>query len=451
MKLEPKAKPVRIRIKSGGEEHFSLDSLKRNFSVQDLWEAVRGKSLYRWLRQQNENELADNVDAFRKIEKPTIEEYVGFSTLFFKDNALPDVNSLIDYYQSKGLQNNLQYLLVYVFDSLDYEKGKTWFHTYRRMKRDEDWVNFFEHRIDALNDMDVVDCHQLLATLYNDMGNTTKKVFHLKKASAQLNIMVKSNVELLPNLLEIGDYQCVKSLFDDPATQGKVETKKWIEAFRRCKDSLTGYDQGECLYILSTLYEKVQEHNMSKMCLKMAESSGFQIEKKESQASSFRYPELSNLIQSFKKTLNRDIVVGDLYDLSSKLWNILMNRRNDKYYEVCYECLAMYSNVDTTSRAVLIGSRSRIIDIMNDTKPLAYIVAALAWEEKTKSKDLYGISKSTIPSNYWKVFEIKQFGKEVVITSECGLRCNTVRDTNIEQMFFFMQTFGERYSYKYMN
>ena len=54
MKLEPKAKPVRIRIKSGGEEHFSLDSLKRNFSVQDLWEAVRGKSLSRWLTQPNE-------------------------------------------------------------------------------------------------------------------------------------------------------------------------------------------------------------------------------------------------------------------------------------------------------------------------------------------------------------------------------------------------------------
>ena len=451
MKLEPKAKPVRIRIKSGGEEHFSLDSLKRNFSVQDLWEAVRGKSLSRWLRQQNENELADNVDAYREIEKPTIEEYVGFSNMFYKDNAFGDVNSLIDYYQSKGLQKNLQYVLLYVFDSLDYEKGKTWFHTFRRMKRNEEWAGFFEHRLDALNDMDVVDCHQLLAMLYNDMGEEKKRIFHLKKASAQLNIMAKSNSELLPNMLEIGDYQCVKSMFDDTVTQGKVETKKWIEAFRRCKDSLTGYDQGECLYILSTLYEKVQEHNMSKMCLKMAEGSGFQIEKKESQTSSFRYPELSNLIQSFKKTLNRDVIVGDLYNLSSKLWNILMNRRNDKYYEVCYECLAMYSSVDTTSRAVLISSRSRIIDIMNDTKPLAYIVVALAWEEKTKSKDLYGISKSAIPSNYWKVFEIKQFGKEVVITSECGLQCNTVRDTNIEQMFFFMQTFGERYSYKYMN
>ena len=61
MKLEPKAKPVRIRIKSGGEEHFNLESLKQNFSVQDLWEAVRGKSLSRWLKQQNEMELAETT------------------------------------------------------------------------------------------------------------------------------------------------------------------------------------------------------------------------------------------------------------------------------------------------------------------------------------------------------------------------------------------------------
>jgi hypothetical protein len=448
MKLEPKAKPVRIRIKSGGEEHFSLDSLKRNFSVQDLWEAVRGKSLSRWLRQQNEIELADNIDAYREIEKPTIEEYVDFCSLFYKDNVFGDVNSLIDYYQSKGLQKNLQYVLVYVFDSLDYEKGKTWFYAYRSLKRDEDWIDFFEKRLDALNDMDVVDCHRLLAALYNDQGEEKKKVFHLKKASAQLNIMAKSNDKFLPNLLEIGDYQCVKSLFDDPVTQGKVETKKWIESFRRCKESLFGQEQGECLYILSTLYEKVQDNNMSKMCLKMAESAGFKIEKKEPQALSFRYPKLSNLILSYKKNINRDVKVDDLTTISSRLWDFVPG---DKYIEVCYECLVLYATVNITSRAALIGKRQRIIDIMSRTKPLVYIVAALAWEERTKSKDLYGISKSAIPANYWKLFEIKQFGKEVVITSECGLRCNTVRDTNIDQMFFFMQTFGEQYSYEHMN
>ena len=47
MKLEPKAKPVRIRIKSGGEEHSTLESLKRNFSVDDLKPAVEDRRLSR--------------------------------------------------------------------------------------------------------------------------------------------------------------------------------------------------------------------------------------------------------------------------------------------------------------------------------------------------------------------------------------------------------------------
>ena len=81
MKLEPKAKPVRIRIKSGGEEHFNLESLKQNFSVQDLWESVVGGSLSRWLRRQNESELAKQVEAFCQIEKPSTEDYIKFNSL----------------------------------------------------------------------------------------------------------------------------------------------------------------------------------------------------------------------------------------------------------------------------------------------------------------------------------------------------------------------------------
>lgn len=49
MELIPKAKPVKIRIKSGGEEHSSLESLKRNFSISDINPLLDGR-LARWLR-----------------------------------------------------------------------------------------------------------------------------------------------------------------------------------------------------------------------------------------------------------------------------------------------------------------------------------------------------------------------------------------------------------------
>lgn len=43
MKLISKAKPVKIRIKSGGEEHSSLDSLKRNFNISDIQPLLDGR------------------------------------------------------------------------------------------------------------------------------------------------------------------------------------------------------------------------------------------------------------------------------------------------------------------------------------------------------------------------------------------------------------------------
>lgn len=54
MRIIAKAKPIRIRIKSGGEEHSSLDSLRQNLCVQDLWPLVKDKRLSRWLRQLGE-------------------------------------------------------------------------------------------------------------------------------------------------------------------------------------------------------------------------------------------------------------------------------------------------------------------------------------------------------------------------------------------------------------
>lgn len=55
MKLIPKAKPVRIRIFSGGEFHSSLDSLRSNFDtkcdLESLLELYKDGTLLRWLRQ----------------------------------------------------------------------------------------------------------------------------------------------------------------------------------------------------------------------------------------------------------------------------------------------------------------------------------------------------------------------------------------------------------------
>lgn len=80
MKLLPKAKPVRIRIFSGGEYHSSLDSLKSNFNsnydFESLLELYKDKTLQRWLKQIGADKEVAELDFIEveDISKVPIEE-----------------------------------------------------------------------------------------------------------------------------------------------------------------------------------------------------------------------------------------------------------------------------------------------------------------------------------------------------------------------------------------
>jgi len=86
MILEPKAKPVRIRIKIGKDEYSSVEELRDNFSVKDLFPLYLDGRLSRWLRQRGENALADKMDECSKTHRnESIDDYVYFISLFFED------------------------------------------------------------------------------------------------------------------------------------------------------------------------------------------------------------------------------------------------------------------------------------------------------------------------------------------------------------------------------
>ena len=78
MRIIVKAKPIRIRIKSGGEEHSSLDSLRQNLCVQDLWPLVKDKRLSRWLMQLGEVDLAHAIDALSVGQLDVSTLYITF-------------------------------------------------------------------------------------------------------------------------------------------------------------------------------------------------------------------------------------------------------------------------------------------------------------------------------------------------------------------------------------
>lgn len=104
MKLIPKARPVRIRVMSGGMEHSNLKSLKDHFSIKNVMESISNGSMDRWLKQCGENEKAQSVEAASK--KGAIEIMkVFFPELEMKSN----VDIVIHLYKS-GQKDDAKYL-----------------------------------------------------------------------------------------------------------------------------------------------------------------------------------------------------------------------------------------------------------------------------------------------------------------------------------------------------
>lgn len=66
MKLEPIAKPVRIRISSNGKDHADLVSLRENFRIDDVFKAYKERRLTKWLCQINQNDLAQKVEGIKE-------------------------------------------------------------------------------------------------------------------------------------------------------------------------------------------------------------------------------------------------------------------------------------------------------------------------------------------------------------------------------------------------
>lgn len=88
MKLEPKAKPIRIRIKLGNSEYSSLDSVKSNFSIKELYPLFKDGRLERWLEQIGEKQFAHRTGELSKqCGDGNMKDYILFLSLIFDEVA----------------------------------------------------------------------------------------------------------------------------------------------------------------------------------------------------------------------------------------------------------------------------------------------------------------------------------------------------------------------------
>lgn len=146
MRIIAKAKPIRIRIKSGGEEHSSLDSLRQNLCVQDLWPLIKDKRLSRWLRQLGEVELAHDIDALSESQLD-FSTYFKVLVIFLKDDlAGPHVTELYSLFSfwhdcEKRKSKNYDSLRKYLLSK--YEGAKFIFKQYPEEVSDGEWWDVF--------------------------------------------------------------------------------------------------------------------------------------------------------------------------------------------------------------------------------------------------------------------------------------------------------------------
>ena len=116
------AKAVRIRIRSGNEEHTSMDSFCENFDLKDIIPLMDGR-LERWLRQKQENALADEVS---KLSSDVISEdescLFNFILLFFQNTPhnILNLNMLAkEWVESPKYKKNGLYLYKYLLKKGD--------------------------------------------------------------------------------------------------------------------------------------------------------------------------------------------------------------------------------------------------------------------------------------------------------------------------------------------
>ena len=105
MKLIPKARPVRIRISSGGMEHSSLMSLKEHFSLEDVMGLIANGSLTRWLKQCGESDLASEMECASEGDKMDV-----LKSFFPELNRIKPEIELVKYLYHNGQEKTAAYL-----------------------------------------------------------------------------------------------------------------------------------------------------------------------------------------------------------------------------------------------------------------------------------------------------------------------------------------------------
>lgn len=115
MKFTTKVKPVKIRVISGGEEHSSIETLKKNFDFGEVMNLIQDHRMSTWLRRQHQDEMAQKVEELITSGALSIKDetqnLVRLYEIFFPENEVSSISDIIQNWKGDNVyQKNIESL-----------------------------------------------------------------------------------------------------------------------------------------------------------------------------------------------------------------------------------------------------------------------------------------------------------------------------------------------------
>lgn len=220
MRLEPKAKPIKIRIMMGGEEHSTLEGVKRCFSLNELMPLIADGRFERWLDQIGEKDKADQIREKKSDWNSTISENAFkeiLCILFEQEYSNVSLLNIVKSWEKDSSFTKVTKDVLIFLSKSDFEAAKYYY--LRDKDADEPWQEIFS----SINELNV------LMDLYRD--ERTREVFKGKKWGSQFAPFV-TDVASFEDVFEfLKSTSCnvdVMSSFCNNNDQIEVISHKWI-------------------------------------------------------------------------------------------------------------------------------------------------------------------------------------------------------------------------------
>ena len=176
MKLEPIAKPIRIRIKLGNSEHSSLDSVKSNFSIKELYPLFKDRRLERWLEQIGEKQLAHRTSELSEQcgDGKKMKDCILFLSLFFKEvedslSAFKGKEWSLNKYLSSVPLDTIKFIFTQTEDIEEIDWGKVFAKLVTDEEKYKELFTYLER--DSRNNPQPERCRKILSTFYSNCSS----------------------------------------------------------------------------------------------------------------------------------------------------------------------------------------------------------------------------------------------------------------------------------------